>query len=80
MRLLTCRLPAQGLGLVLRRFSVILENDVDVLKWFKPNRGDFHPQERPGFAGADLRPRQTECYDYADSRNRKVYPGVAVDV
>jgi len=24
-----------------RRFAVILENDVDVLKWFKPNRGDF---------------------------------------
>ncbi|GMR06815.1 MAG: hypothetical protein BMS9Abin25_1441 [Gammaproteobacteria bacterium] len=24
-----------------RRFAVILENDEDVLKWFKPARGDF---------------------------------------
>ena len=25
-----------------RKFSVVLENDKDVQKWFKPNRGDFH--------------------------------------
>ncbi|HEX40883.1 MAG TPA: type III restriction endonuclease subunit R, partial [Phycisphaerales bacterium] len=25
-----------------RRFAVILENDVDVLKWFKPAKNDFH--------------------------------------
>ena len=24
-----------------RRFAVLLENDVDVLKWFKPAKGDF---------------------------------------
>jgi type III restriction enzyme len=24
-----------------RRFAVILENDPDVLKWFKPSKGDF---------------------------------------
>ncbi len=24
-----------------RRFAVILENDEDVLKWFKPAKGDF---------------------------------------
>ena len=25
-----------------RKFSVVLENDKEVQKWFKPNRGDFH--------------------------------------
>ena len=25
-----------------RRFAVILENDADVLKWFKPAKGDIH--------------------------------------
>jgi type III restriction enzyme len=25
-----------------RRFAVLLENDSDVVKWFKPGKGDFH--------------------------------------
>ncbi len=34
-----------------RRFAVILENDDDVLKWFKPARGDFqiHPSNEDSY-------------------------------
>lgn len=37
-----CLFPAQKFDSdTERRFSVILENDTQVLKWFKPSRGDF---------------------------------------
>ncbi len=37
-----CLYPAQKFHTdTERRFSVILENELDVQKWFKPNRGDF---------------------------------------
>jgi type III restriction enzyme len=31
-----------------RRFSVVLENDVEVLKWFKPGKGDFQIEYHRG--------------------------------
>jgi type III restriction enzyme len=31
-----------------RRFSVVLENDVEVLKWFKPGKGDFQIEYHHG--------------------------------
>jgi type III restriction enzyme len=33
-----------------RRFAVVLENDEDVLKWFKPGKGDFQIDYRGGSA------------------------------
>ena len=33
-----------------RRFAVVLENDADVLKWFKPAKGDFQIDYRGGSA------------------------------
>jgi len=33
-----------------RRFAVVLENDADVLKWFKPAKGDFQIDFRGGSA------------------------------